>query len=315
VIIFAGKAHPNDGPGQQMIEQIHAFSMQPEFLGKILLLEGYDMALARHMVSGVDVWLNTPEHPLEASGTSGQKAGLNGAINLSVLDGWWAEGYTGDNGWGINPRDTHFNHEHRLHEEATELLDIIEHEVLPTYFNRDSSSFSNEWVKMSKASMKTTIPRFNSQRMLRDYVNQLYRPAQRQRQRLEADGAQLARQLADWKRRVRQAWSGVTMELMIQPPAHLYQDEKILLRVRTDLQGLDAEDVKLECLLGRGNPGGELQVKQTTELLPVGMHDNYTEFEIEVIPEIAGLQYYKLRMYPFHEALSHPFELGCMIWV
>ncbi len=134
VIIFAGKAHPHDEPGQNMIKQIHDFSMQPQFLGKILLLEGYDMALARQMVAGVDVWLNTPEYPLEASGTSGQKAGLNGAVNLSVLDGWWGEGYNGANGWAITPRDARFDHGQRYQEEASDLLNIIEHEVIPTYY-------------------------------------------------------------------------------------------------------------------------------------------------------------------------------------
>ncbi len=146
VIIFAGKAHPHDQPGQQLIRQIHDFSMHPDFIGKILLLEGYDMALARLMVSGVDVWLNTPEYPLEASGTSGQKAGLNGAVNLSVLDGWWGEGYNGHNGWGITPRDPRFDHDQRHQEEANDLLNIIEHEMLPTYYRRDGGGYSEDWV-------------------------------------------------------------------------------------------------------------------------------------------------------------------------
>ena len=147
VIIFAGKAHPHDEPGQHLIKIVHEYSMHPDFIGKIILLEGYDMALARHMVTGVDVWLNTPEYPLEASGTSGQKAGLNGAVNLSVLDGWWAEGYDGDNGWGIKPRDSRFDHEHRNREEANDLLDIIENETLPIYYRRDGGGYSPDWVK------------------------------------------------------------------------------------------------------------------------------------------------------------------------
>lgn len=314
VIIFAGKAHPHDEPGQHLIKRIHDYSVHPDFIGKILLLEGYDMALARHMVAGVDVWLNTPEYPLEASGTSGQKAGLNGGVNLSVLDGWWGEGYNGSNGWGIRPRDSRVDHDHRLNEEANDLLNIIEHELLPTYYRRDGGGHSSDWVAISKASMKSIIPRFNAQRMLRDYVTRLYHPAQKQRRKLEANGAELARHLAHWKRKVRQAWPGVSMQLMFQPPAHLYHDDKILLKVRAELNGLEATDVKLECLFGRGAPGGDIDVAQVAQLVATGVHGTSIEFQIDLTPEIAGLQYYKLRMYPVNEAMSHPFELGCMIW-
>jgi starch phosphorylase len=315
VIVFAGKAHPHDEPGQQLIKMIHDFSVHPDFIGKILLLEGYDMALARLMVTGVDVWLNTPEYPLEASGTSGQKAGLNGAVNLSVLDGWWGEGYNGHNGWGIQPRDSRFDHHQKHQEEANDLLDIIEHEMLPIYFRRDGGGYSEDWVALSKASMKSTIPRFNSQRMVRDYVTKLYWPAREQRRKLEANDAELARSLANWKQRVRSAWPGVNMQLMLQPPAHLYHDDKIVLRVRAQLNGLQAEDVRLECLLGSNDADGEFVVSQKAALSATGGDDHYTEFAIDLVPEIAGLQYYKLRMYPYNDALSHPFELGCMIWV
>jgi len=267
------------------------------------------------MVTGVDVWLNTPEYPLEASGTSGQKAGLNGAVNLSVLDGWWGEGYTGDNGWGITQRDSHFDHDQRHQEEANDLLNIIEFEMIPTYYRRDGGGYSADWVKLSKNSMKSTIPRFNAQRMLRDYVTTLYHPAQQQRRKLEANGAEMARQLAAWKQRVRDAWPGVEVQLMIQPPAHLYHDENIMLKVRADLNGLDAADVKLECLFGRPAQEGDIDVAQVAELTAAGQDGKYTEFEIDLEPEIAGLQHYKLRMYPCNEAMSHPFELGCMIWI
>ena len=315
VIIFAGKAHPHDHPGQELIKMLHDYAMHPDFIGKILLLEGYDMALARLMVSGVDVWINTPEYPLEASGTSGQKAGLNGAVNLSVLDGWWGEGYNGNNGWGITPRDLRVDHEQRYHEEAGDLLDIMEHELIPTYYRRDSGGYSSDWVALSKESMKSTIPRFNSQRMLMDYVRQLYWPAREQRRKLEANGAELARELAQWKHRVRDAWPGVHMQLMVQPPARLYQDDKIVLNVRAVLNGLNAADVRLECLLGHEQTDGEFEVVQLAELAATGEEGDFTEFGIELTPEIAGLQQYRLRMYPCNEALSHRFELGCMIWV
>jgi glycogen phosphorylase len=315
VIVFAGKAHPHDHPGQELIKQIHDYSVHPDFIGKIILLEGYDMALARHMVTGVDVWLNTPEYPLEASGTSGQKAGLNGAVNLSVLDGWWDEGYTGDNGWGITPRDEQFEHPQRHQEEANDLLNIMEYEVIPTYYRRAGGGYSPDWVKLSKASMKSTIPRFNAQRMVRDYVRDFYAPARDQRLKLDADNASRARELAAWKQRVRDAWPAVTVELMVQPSAHLYHDEQIPLRVRAHLNGLQAQDVKLECLIGRETDSGDFDVQQTAFLPPTGEEDGYTVFSIDLDPQLAGLQYYKLRLYPHNEAQSHRFELGAMIWI
>ena len=161
--------------------------------------------------------------------------------------------------------------------------------------------------------MKTTIPRFNAQRMLRDYVTNLYWPARQQRLKLGANGAQLACELATWKRRVRTAWPGVSLQLMLQPPAHLYHDDKILLQVRARLNGLQAADVRLECLLGSNNTQGDFLVAQQALLAAVGGDEEHTDFEIELAPEIAGLQYYKLRMYPYNEALSHPFELGFML--
>jgi starch phosphorylase len=315
IIIFAGKAHPNDQPGQQLIKMIHDYSVHPDFIGRIFLLEGYDMALARHMVTGVDVWLNTPEYPLEASGTSGQKAGLNGAVNVSVLDGWWDEGYTGDNGYAITPRDSQFDHDHRHQDEANDLLNILEHEVVPTYYRRDGGGFSRAWVRLSKNAMKSTIPRFNAQRMVRDYVLDFYAPARDRRTSLDADGASLARELAAWKRHVRDAWPGVSMQLLLQPPAHLYHDDKMLLRVGVQLNGLAPGDVKLECLLGRETPTGEFQLRQTAELAFVGDEDGHAVFGIELDTELAGLQYYKLRMYPFNKAQCHPFEMGAMLWI
>ncbi|PLW68538.1 alpha-glucan family phosphorylase [Pseudohalioglobus lutimaris] len=315
IIVFAGKAHPSDHPGQQLIKLIHDYSVHPDFIGKIFLLEGYDMALARSMVTGVDVWLNTPEYPLEASGTSGQKAGLNGAVNLSVLDGWWDEGYTGDNGWGITPRDEHFGHEQRQQEEGNDLLNIIEHEVIPTYYQRDGSGYSHQWVTLSKASMKSTIPRFNAQRMVRDYVRDFYAPARDQRRKLEANGASLARELAAWKQRVRESWAGVRMELQVQPSAHLFHDDRLMLRVHGHLNGLAAGDVKLECLLGREVAGDEFKVEQIAELSAMGEENGATLFGIDLEAKLAGLQYYKLRMYPYNEAQSHRFEMGAMIWI
>jgi starch phosphorylase len=316
VIIFAGKAHPNDVPGQHLIRVIHEFSMRPEFIGKIILLEGYDMALARKLVSGVDVWLNTPEYPLEASGTSGQKAAINGAINLSVLDGWWGEGYNHENGWGITPRGVDHDLEYRNREEAHDLIDILEHEVFPNYYDRDGRGYSKSWVAMSKASMQSIMPRFNSQRMLRDYVTKFYSPAQQHRRIMLANEGANARLLSEWKKKVQQCWPGVSMHLQSAPPDHASHGDTLPLRLRAQLNGLAADDVVVECLVGQSsNPDETMVVAQKAQLKAAGESDGGVEFTLDLLPQLSGLQFYKIRMYPYHQLLCHRFETGAMIWL
>ncbi|MCK5717734.1 MAG: alpha-glucan family phosphorylase, partial [Thiomargarita sp.] len=177
VFIFAGKAHPKDIPGQDLLREIYKTSCDPEFMGKILLVQGYDLALSRRLVSGVDVWLNNPVYPLEASGTSGMKVAINGGINLSVLDGWWPESYDGENGWAIKPSPHNDNPVLRDHEDARSLYEVLQDEVIPLYYKKNQYGYSEDWVKKSKCSMATILPRFNTIRMLNDYLDKLYIPA------------------------------------------------------------------------------------------------------------------------------------------
>src|SRR3989338_1326443 len=180
VFIFAGKAHPADMPGQDLIRRITHVSKMPEFVGKILMVEGYDLALARKLVSGVDVWLNNPLYPLEASGTSGMKAGINGTINLSVLDGWWGESYDGKNGWAIKPVSESLSEEVRTREETSTLYELLQDQVVPLYYEHSKMGLSPDWVKMSNRSMATIMPRFNSKRMVGEYLAKCYLPASKQ---------------------------------------------------------------------------------------------------------------------------------------
>lgn len=315
VLVFAGKAHPQDKPGQQLIKVIHDLSLQPNLIGHIVLLEDYDQAMARRLLSGVDVWLNTPEYPKEASGTSGEKAAVNGALNLSVLDGWWGEGYEKTNGWAITPRDTGLDAEFRNREEARDLIDLLEHEVIPLYYNRASQGYSKDWVARSKASMKTITPRFNAQRMVMDYVRHYYRPATRQGIRLIENDARLARDLADWKARVRHAWPRVSMQVHGCVTDRCFWDESVELKVAVDLNGLAPEDVRVECLVApecigtHAEPGPEAFL-----LAPSGGIDGKTLFTTQIQPPNPGLQTLRLRMYPYHQALTHPLEMGAMLW-
>ena len=316
LLIFAGKAHPSDLPGQELIRTIHEFSLKPEFIGHILLLEGYDLALGRKLVSGVDVWLNTPEYPLEASGTSGQKAGMNGVINLSVLDGWWAEGYDGENGWAITPHEPHFEADYRNHEEANELMDLLENKVIPSYYDRNSQGYSESWVKMSKASMKSCIPNFNAQRMVRDYIISSYGPASRRHRRLLENDFKGARELAEWKARVNRSWPSVKLRRTGKSAGSLMAGESLKLELAASLGELSAPDVVLECLVGTESEHDKFIVHSTLQLKSTGTSETgMALFELNLEPPLAGLQFYKLRLYPSHPLLSHPFETGHIIWL
>ncbi|HHM05863.1 MAG TPA: glycosyltransferase family 1 protein [Gammaproteobacteria bacterium] len=315
IFIFAGKAHPHDIPGQQLIKTIHEYSRHPSFEGKIIMLEGYDMALGRKLVSGVDVWVNTPEYPMEASGTSGQKAGMNGVLNLSVLDGWWGEGYTGDNGWAITPHGPDYDHDKRNQEEARELLDILEKEVVPLYYDRNGHGYPEGWVKMAKASMKTLIPRFNAQRMVLDYVAGFYGPAAKARRRLSGDGGAPAKQLAAWKKRVAAAWPKVTLRRLDPQQTRLTAGQSLNIEVGVHLGDLKADDITVECLVGKDDHNNHFELRDVQRLQAAGTRNGETVFRLDLHPPLPGLQYYKLRAYPSHPLLSHPFEMGLMIWV
>jgi starch phosphorylase len=316
MVIFAGKAHPHDQPGQHLIRVIHEMSRRPEFEGRILLLEGYDMSLGRKLVSGVDVWLNNPEYPLEASGTSGEKAGINGVINLSVLDGWWGEGYTGDNGWGISPHGQEFDADYRNQEEAKDLLDIIENDVIPMYYDRDGRGYSEKWVRMSKASMRTVIPNFNAQRMVKDYVNCFYTRANNHRKALGASNHEPAHELASWKKKIAEVWPKVSMRRIDDSHTRILAGESLPIRIAADLAGLTPDDVIVECVVGGENKHQVFTPHEHFIFDAIGNNDKgETLFSINLKPTLSGKQLYKLRMYPSHRLLANRFEAGYMIWI
>ena len=320
VFLFAGKAHPSDIPGQNLIRQIHDISERPQFEGKIFLLEGYDMQLARKLVAGVDVWLNNPEYPLEASGTSGEKAGINGVLNLSVADGWWGEGYDGDNGWAIMPHATSTDPNLRDYEESQELLDILEYQVIPTFYNRNLHGYSEEWVRKSKRSMKTLIPRFNSQRMVMDYVVKFYSKANLQRKKMLLNNLEPAHQLAQWKQKIRNVWQHVHITLEKKPKPHINSGETLSIEIAVYLGELSSEDVVVEFLLGLQDKevcqDGQCIYPVSQQFQPAGKNSkSETLYQLDMDSTLSGLQHYKIRVFPYHPLLSHRFEMGCMIWL
>jgi len=316
LLIFAGKAHPHDQPGQHLIRVIHEFSRRPEFEGRILLLEGYDMSLARKLVSGVDVWINTPEYPLEASGTSGEKAGINGVVNLSVLDGWWGEGATGDNGWSIAPHGREFDAEYRNQEESKDLLDIIENEVIPMYYDRDGRGYSQKWVRISKASMRTIIPNFNAQRMVKDYINNFYSRANNHQKTLHSNNCEPAHELAAWKKKISEVWSKVKIRRIDETSSTILAGDSLPIRIATNLSSLTPDDVIVECVVGNENKRGVFEPYEHFIFEAVGTNDKgETLFSLDLKPSMPGKQLYKLRMYPSHRLLANRFETGNMIWI
>ncbi len=339
VFVFSGKAHPADEPAQWMMREIQRISNLPPFIGKILLVEGYDMGISRVLTSGVDVWLNTPVHPYEASGTSGMKAAINGTVNLSVLDGWWAEAYDGrkefKNGWGIPPSFDEQGAADRDRQDSTTLYETLQDEVLPLYYARDGErGYSQEWVQLCKRSMASVLPAFNSERVLHDYVRAFYAPAARQGRITAADDFRVARDLGAWKSRVRAAWPGVALTLVGQAPAEIGFGQRAALEVDVTLNGLVPADVRVECVVrrmlgselvvpvqgyaesGRPEHGAFYREGQPNLLEPFvpGVVDDagVCRYRLEMQPPWAGTLEYEIRAVPQHPHLSHPYELGLL---
>ena len=316
VFIFAGKAHPADEPGKALIRRLHEVAAMPEFEGHLLLVEGYDLRLGRRLVQGVDVWLNNPVYPLEASGTSGMKAALNGVINLSVLDGWWDEGYDGSNGWAIKPVHEGLDERARARDEARTLYEILQDKVVPLYYDRGPMGFSPGWVAMAKRSMATIAPRFNAARMVGQYLEKFYVPAAGQWRRFSADGFRLAREIAEWKSRVRNAWPGVSLRRCDDAPGRMRFGEHASFAIAARLGGLDPGDITVEIVLARAGSAADVVSRQVHVLAPARWLDTGEHlYEIDLDPQMCGKMQYRFRAYPHRDSLTHRFEMGLMCWL
>ncbi len=317
LFIFAGKAHPADVPGQDVIRELNRIARMPEFEGKILLLEDYDLHLARRLVSGVDVWLNNPMYPLEASGTSGMKAGINGVLNLSVLDGWWGEGYDGHNGWAIKPVAESLDEARRNFEESRTLYELLQDHVVPTYYRRGEMGYSAQWIRMAKRSIASILPRFSSNRMVNEYLAKFYLPATRQGRRYAESDFEPARRLALWKQHMREVWPTVTLRRLDAPKKSIAFGNGLQLEVAVFLNGLRPEDVALELLIAKqtGHEGEGHAKSYRFESAGTQTDQGEQRFALKLSPPMCGKLEYRIRLYPQHELLTHPFELGMMRWL
>jgi len=316
LFLFAGKAHPADVPGQDLIRRLSEISRMPEFEGRILLIEDYDLHLARRLVSGVDVWLNNPVYPLEASGTSGMKAGINGVINLSVLDGWWDEGYDGRNGWAIKPVSETVDDAKRNFEESRTLYELLQDHVIPTYYRRGEMGYAVEWIRMAKHSIGTLLPRFSSTRMVNEYLTKFYLPATRQGRRFDESGYDAARRVAEWKAHIRANWQSVSIRRLDAAKKSIAYGEAIRLEVGVALAGLKPEDVAVELLFCKEVPEDKkLPARYRFESEGVKTEQGEHRFALQLKPELCGKLEYRIRIYPHNELLTHPLELGMMRWL
>jgi starch phosphorylase len=265
----------------------------------------------------VDVWLNNPVYPLEASGTSGMKAGINGVINLSILDGWWDEGYDGKNGWAIKPVSESFDDERRLREEAKALYELLQDGVIPTYYRRSDMGYSPDWIRIAKHSIASLLPRFSSTRMVSEYLGKFYLPATRQGRRFSENGFDAASRLAGWKAHVRANWDSVRLRRVDTHRRNITYGEGLRFEVAVYLDGMKPDDVVVELLLGRQTDYDTLRDNRRYRFEWEGVMTDQGEhrFVLQITPEMCGKLEYRIRVYTWHELLTHPFEMGMMRWL
>jgi starch phosphorylase len=311
-IVIAGKAHPADEGGKKLIQQIVRFADSEDVRHRIVFLPDYDIALGQLMVQGCDVWMNNPLRPLEASGTSGMKAALNGGLNLSILDGWWDEWYDGQNGWAIPSADGLSSPDRRDELEAAALYELIEDHVSVTFYDRDSAGLPRRWLEMVKHTIATLGPKVLASRMLRDYVEDLYTPAAASERAMVADEYAGARALAAWKQRVRKAWPGVAVEHVESNGEESPQaGARLAVRVVVDLAGLDPDDVAVEVAYGRVDDADVIVDPSYLELDEVEPAENgRRRYTGEVPLERSGAFGYSVRVVPSHPLLSGRAEMG-----
>ena len=318
LFFFSGKAHPADGAGQGLIKKIFEISQRPEFLGKIIFLEDYDFQLARRLVSGVDIWMNTPTRPLEASGTSGEKAEMNGVVNLSVLDGWWVEGYRKGAGWALPQKRTYENQGYQDELDAATIYSLLENEIIPLYYNKDKKTgFSPEWIKVVKNSIATIAPHYTMKRQLDDYYSKFYCKEAARFKKLAADNNRLAIEIAQWKEIVAERWDAI--QVVSKNDDFITNGgetgKKYVLQYVIDEQGLN-DAIGLELVILKNDQSkSDHVVNSIHPFKMVKQEGNLYTFEVELEPDKAGSYKTCVRMYPKHDFLPHRQDFAYVKWL
>lgn len=315
--IFAGKAHPADKGGQDLIKLIVETSKRPEFIGKIMFIQNYDMNLAKMMVQGVDIWMNTPTRPLEASGTSGEKGVMNGTVHFSVLDGWWVEGYQPNAGWALPMEQSFDVPEFQDELDAETIYNILEQEIVPAYYKQNKQGVSETWISYVKNTISNVAPNFTMRRQLTDYVNKFYNPQAEHHRLLIAENFKLAREISNWKGNVAAKWSGIKLieSVVEHGVAHTYKiGESHPAKVTLDLNGLTSDDIGVEVVFSKKVEEKDVFVEKQ-EFVFDHMEDTYFSYKLDLTILNPGSYNYGLRVFPKNPLLPHRFDFQYLLWI
>ena len=316
--IFAGKAHPADKAGQDLIKYIVEISKRPEFIGKILFVQNYDMNLAKMMLQGVDIWMNTPTRPLEASGTSGEKGVMNGTIHFSVLDGWWVEGYKKDAGWALAQENSYDLCELQDELDAETIYNIFEDEILPAFYTRNIKGIPEKWVSYIKNTFAKVAPHFTTARMIRDYHDRFYNPQAFRSARLIASNYQIAKEIAAWKLKVSTVWNDIEVKQVQMTDGItnvLKIGERYPARVVVDLKGLNPEDVGVEMVITENGDENPATLVDCLQFAVENVEGSVVTFNLNLQLMNSGAYNYAIRMYPKHPELPHRQDFNYLKWV
>jgi starch phosphorylase len=313
--IFAGKAHPKDNGGKELIAKVVHQAAKAEFRTHVVFLEDYDMNVARYMVHGVDVWLNNPRRPLEASGTSGMKVAVNGGLNCSILDGWWVEGYDGDNGFAIGAGEEYEDLVYQDDVESRLLYELIERDLVPMFYQRDGEALPRQWIRRMKRSISTLVPVYNTNRMVEEYYKTCYRPSHHRFKTLTADHLKAAEELAVWRKGLLAAWGQVKVEGIEAPTNDLMKvGGEFPVSVTVNLGTLTPADVEVQICYGLLDSLGELTAPKSKALAPAGNAGSTETFTGKVQCDRSGQFGFSVRVLPKHANLPTPFEPAVITW-
>jgi starch phosphorylase len=306
-LIFAGKAHPADKPGQELIKKLYEYSRKPEFQNKVIILENYDMDMARHLVSGVDIWLNNPRRPREASGTSGEKAGMNGAINFSVLDGWWVEGYNGKNGWAIGDNRDYEDLKLQDKIDSVSIYNQLEKQIVPMYYEKEEDNISKEWISRMKESIKSVTSFFNTSRMLKEYTQKLYMPALEQYIRFSSNNYKLAKEFAGWVKLLKENWDSIKIHVKLDQDLTGVKnaEEEVGVKAEIYLPGIGPDSILPEVVFARLKDGKIVNIRRyDMKLIKEVQKDTY-QYSVKFKIEDRGEYGINVRVTPNNPLMPH----------
>ncbi len=316
--IFAGKAHPNDGGGQDLIKRIYEISQMPQFSGKVIFLENYDIEMAKYLVRGVDIWLNTPTRPMEASGTSGEKAVMNGTLHFSVLDGWWVEGYHAFAGWALPKKQTFTNQDLQDDVDAETIYNMLEFEIVPAYYSLNEQGFSSEWISLIKNTMVKIAPEFTMKRQIDDYFEKYYNKLWDRSKRLVDNNFEKAKELAAWKKTIISEWDNIEVlnYHFEKPKENVYRSgHDYRAEIALNVNNIPKENVGVEFIITHMLKTGEHEFVASQEFTLVSCKSGKCLYRVHMIPEKAGTYFYGIRIYPKHKDLPHRQDFYLLRWI